>query len=124
MDAPEQSILPPFLVELERLIGLKATLDLVGAFGGCEDIYVPLQPSETSPVVAAIGMEAAKKLATEYGGDQICVPRFVARKAQAIARAQGTNNSIAQRLNCTARYVRKVKNAGNDPRQPKLFDKR
>lgn len=72
-------LLPPLLQEFERLVGLRATMALVKGWGGLR-VYFPTPDrlTEDHPYAKAIGLEALKKLAQEYGG----LPHFQLPKAE------------------------------------------
>ena len=102
----------PSLVEIERAIGLAATLKLVEHFGGTH-IYPPCPEFLTNEhkLARAIGLDAARKLVQDYVGDRLCVP--LAAKAKRLARYRalrhdGANMSgpqIARKYQMTERQV-------------------
>ncbi len=61
--------LPESLRDVVELIGLPATLKLVEHFGGLIALYVPREIEAEHPIAVAIGITAARKLASRYGGD-------------------------------------------------------
>jgi len=65
--------LSPLLQELEQVIGLKAVLSLVEAFGGTRT-YIPHSADETHDIVQKIGLEAASKLSGYCGGERLEIP--------------------------------------------------
>ena len=83
-------MLPRSLAELERIIGLPATIKLVDAYGGATQ-YVP-RPASLTPehaLVALLGWEPACALAENYGGDILhiakgCAALRAARNAQIV----------------------------------------
>jgi Mor family transcriptional regulator len=100
------------LDEIRQLIGLKAAVALVQAFGG-RRIYVPMQIARGDLLAREIGVGLAKKLSRVFGGDRIDVPTdldFARRRARiALMRRRGmTHAAIARTLHCTERYVYKV----------------
>ena len=61
--------LPESLREVVDLIGLTATLKLVEHFGGAIAVYVPRAIEDDHPLTRAVGLVAARKLSSLYGGD-------------------------------------------------------
>lgn len=117
--------LPPPPAELDWLsqhLPPPALLALIEAFGGTR-IYVPKSPNQASPLVQAIGRDAAALLAAAHGGDELNIP--IARHWQVrCLKAQGLSYSqIALRLRITENSVwghlraAKLTNA-----QPDLFE--
>ncbi|MBN2684596.1 MAG: hypothetical protein JXR40_04910 [Pontiellaceae bacterium] len=66
--------LSPMLRELERVIGLDATLALVDRWGGI-NLYIPQTVPEGHTLAEAIGKEEAEKLSRYFGGDHISMPK-------------------------------------------------
>lgn len=69
-------VLPTPPAELEWLsqhLAPPALLALIEAFGGTR-IYVPKAPNQGSPLVHAIGREAAAALSAAHGGDELKIP--------------------------------------------------
>jgi Mor family transcriptional regulator len=97
---------------LVAIIGLGAALKFAGRFGG-RRVYVP-QPERLKaegPIVATIGFEAAQRLAFEWRGQEIAVPRCVsylvrerARRIHADA-ATMSAAEIAGKYGITERYA-------------------
>lgn len=54
-------------------IGFTATVMLATWYGG-KNLYVPAEPLDTSMVVRLIGMPAARRLASAWGGLMVAVP--------------------------------------------------
>ena len=127
--------MPPLLQDFVRLIGLQATMSLVGALGGCR-LYVPTAARATPShsLAAIIGFENLLKLADEYGGqshfqlpkaDRALKAVRNAQIAQAYAKAQ-TARELAQAFGLTeGQVVRIVAQQGvsapPDRRQNQLF---
>ena len=86
-------------------------MDLAEAVGGVET-YIPKSPRSDHYLVGIVGPEALKKLAAEYGGQTIAIPRGVYRglKKAAIMDATGSRRQVALALGCSTRYVRKISN--------------
>lgn len=122
--------LPASLADIIDAIGIAATLKLVEAFGGIR-IYVPSEDTlhEGHPLVRAIGMEAAVKLARLYPSEFIEPPRATAymREIRNAAVREGMENAsaaeLARRFQTTRRNIFRIMAAGpelEDP-QPDLF---
>lgn len=62
-------LLPPLLQKFERLVGLKATMDLVKVYGGLR-VYFPTvdRVQADHPYAALMGLDNLLKLCKEYGG--------------------------------------------------------
>lgn len=69
--------LPGSLGEVVDAIGIDAALRLVEQLGGTR-LYVPERMTPNHPVVALLGHKHAYTLASQFGGDQIILPRCVA----------------------------------------------
>jgi DNA-binding NarL/FixJ family response regulator len=116
--------LPPPPAELAWLSQHQAPpalLALIEAFGGTR-IYVPKAPNQASPLVQAIGREAAAKLAAAHGGDELKIP--IARHWQVrCLKGQGLSyREIARRLRITEDAVwNHLRAAKLTHAQPDLF---
>ena len=77
-------LLPPLLQDFVRLVGLQATMALVGAVGGLR-VYIPTPERATPehPFAVLIGFDSLLKLAAEYGGQ----PHFQLPKADRALKA-------------------------------------
>ncbi|MEN9901639.1 MAG: hypothetical protein RL651_303 [Pseudomonadota bacterium] len=110
--------LPPNAAKLADLIGsdnVIALIDLARSNGGRCFVYIPVRPRAGNQIAKLIGIEAAKKLAREYGGQDIEIP-----KCKAIDRAQRaaeikrlasdgiTHVEIAKRFELCTRQVRNL----------------
>lgn len=108
------------LDELHEVIGDVATLRLVAAMGGTK-FYVAERIAAESPIVAAIGVEAAAQLAahiaTGIGGLVVEIPRGPAsrmaeyrRRLLTMAATPGmTEAQIAREMRVTGRTVRRAR---------------
>lgn len=79
MSQPSVTVdLLPLLQDFVRLVGLQATMALVGAVGGLR-VYIPTPERATPehPFAVLIGFDSLLKLAAEYGGQ----PHFQLPKA-------------------------------------------
>lgn len=113
---------PAELSWLSAHLAPPALLALIEAFGGTR-IYVPKAPNQASPLVQAIGREAAAALAAAHGGDQLQVP--IARHWQVrCLRARGLSYSaIALTLRISEDAVwRHLRAAKLTHAQPDLFE--
>lgn len=72
--AMHEEDLPPIVAEMRRLIGIRATLALVRAYGG-QSLYVPEQYDETHPLTRIVGHENAVALMQHFGRERIYVPQ-------------------------------------------------
>lgn len=66
--------LPPMMRDLVRVIGLTATLRLIGSQGGTR-ITVPHKLREHDPIAVLLGLEVFGKLVEEYGGEYLTLPK-------------------------------------------------
>lgn len=116
---------PASLIEVAEVIGVKATLHLVEAFGGTT-LYVPEHLDPSHRLAQAIGFNAAEQLVSMYRLEKIEVPtmRIVRTRKALIGKATGTTNQIAREFGVTTRWVRMVRNfpTDNDPRQTCILD--
>lgn len=111
----DASLLPGVLREMVSCIGLQATLRIVEHYGGVR-LYVPVEIEADHPIAQMIGLDAARKLAAEYGGqDHFDIPRAAAalravRARQIRAdRATGmTHRALARKYHLTERWIRHV----------------
>lgn len=115
--------------ELVELLGTTEAARVCAAFGGLSNVYVPRRPAADSRWARAVGLETARALATEYGGEYIEIPmgrdlKIKALQVQALLGKGLSAPEIARRAGVTERYVRIVAAAAPqaDPRQPGLFD--
>jgi len=98
---------PAELHDLVRSIGAGAVLALIEADGGSR-VFVPKQPDQATPLSRAIGLDAARVLAAEWGGDYLSVPLARAWRVR-VYRAEGaTQRAIARRLGITEGQVWKL----------------
>lgn len=105
-------MIPPPPVEIRYLtdiLGIEATLDLMRHYGGSR-VYVPANPSEDSPLVKALGLDVARRLADIAGKTTIKVPLAKAWRSR-VLRAQGHSEAQVARMlgideSTVARHVR------------------
>jgi len=105
------------LQEIAQLIGAAATAKLVAGHGGtC--LYITIAPKPGQALYQLIGQEDAQKLANEFGGMSVEIPRAVMlhigqRNALIRAdRAAGMSQSqLALKYQLTQRSIRKIVNS-------------
>lgn len=112
--------------DLEQLIGHAAALNLVAEMGGVE-VYIPRDPKPTSPVTQAVGMDMARILGREMGGERIEVPKARAQlrapTLAAVARGEISQRKAALLLGLTERQIRNIIGGRvMDERQARLFE--
>lgn len=112
---------PPEVMRLAEVIGEPAALALIEEFGGLRT-YVPKHPTER--IVAAIGAEAAAKLAAAWGGEYIPVPLARAWRVM-VYRSRGQSYpAIARRVGLSEDGVwRILSRADMTTSQLDLFDR-
>lgn len=125
--------LPESLRDVVELIGLSATLKLVERFGGLIKLYVPREIELEHPIAQAIGITAARKLASRYGADCLTSIPLCAeglrrlRDAELVRRAEReTPAALALLYGITERHVWRIlaearAAEGEDDRQSALF---
>lgn len=94
---------------LGRLIGEELLNRLSIELGG-RRIYISKNPGPNAPLVACIGIEAARSLASEFGGETFDVPTAIGRTAKIKALLdEGLEVAqIATRAKVSRRYVYQV----------------
>ncbi len=117
--------LPGLLGVLARAGHSGAALRLAMEWGGTSR-YIPETPRPDSPLVAIIGMEAARLLALTYGRGPQDIPIAAHQdtaKGRILRDPDPSTRRVAQRYHVTERHVRDVRAMGRpDPRQLDLFD--
>ena len=112
-----ESNLPKSLIRIARDIGVPKTLKLVELFGGTR-LYVPVRPEKlplTHPLLQAIGLDGARKLALLFRDcDAPCIPlasrySLLMRNVAIQADSRRLNeNKLARKYRLTARSVRRI----------------
>ena len=117
---------PVGLRRLAEVIGPAAAVRLAEAFGGTEDIYIPIMANPSHSFTDIIGLDRLEALCAEFGGRKIEIPRGTFRdlKKTRIMDADGTNRTVALTLGCSQRYVRKVRSEVRQQTQPDLFSEK
>lgn len=102
LDEADVDLLPGIVAEIAMLVGLKDALRLVEAFGGVR-IYVPTADRLTPEhwLCDLVGLENAKKLAREFGGQpHFDIPRCAKAmrevRNRGIRRRRGMGASIRE----------------------------
>lgn len=111
--------LPPLVAKIAALIGQDQALALAShanAEGRRGNLYIPRRPRPGQCLVSLVGMDAAARLATAYGGTTINLPackhfqKHTQRNAdvRSMAAAGANARAIAQAFSLTVRQVRNV----------------
>lgn len=106
--------LPSWLQGVANITSHETAVKLGAALGGMK-IFIPQNPKEDSALVVAVGIEDAKKICAEFGGGMKWVDVPILRGCDRelmkinILHATGTTREVALKLNCSERYVRRVR---------------
>ena len=110
--------LPAQVTKIASLIGLDLAMVLVEHAhnnDGTGVVYFPRHPRPGQCLVRLVGLPAAIKLSTAYGGQTIILPKCRAvyrarRNAEVMRMAEAgmSNRNIAEAVNLTERQVRNV----------------
>lgn len=111
---------PAELGALSRHLSPAELRALVEHCGGVR-LYVPLRPGRGSPVVRAVGLAAAQRLAQGFGGQQLKVPLARAWLVRVFAAENLSQSQIARRLRITESTVWRLLRDAREARQPDLF---
>ncbi|MBL8499573.1 MAG: hypothetical protein JNL77_03150 [Nitrosomonas sp.] len=128
MQTVDTNLLPGTLQEMEQHIGIKAVLLLVAKCGGV-GLYVPREISADHAIARLIGIDAAEKLASVYGGEELQLPKMlaasIARRNVEIRSEYRTHSQrqLALKYHLTERQIRNIVTGGNgeDDSQMGLF---
>lgn len=108
------------LDDIAGVIGFQATLTISLWYAG-KNLFVPASPDEGSNLVRIVGIDAAKKLAEEWGGEMIAVPTLWGYEEQARNRAIGSligrglsTKQIAVMMGMTERRVQQIRRSLED----------
>jgi len=88
-----QAALPNSMRALLGYVGLQHIIAIVESYGGTR-LYVPIHPQPGEGLGALIGMDAAKAIASIYGGDVLEVPNLT--KVQQRAKHAAVLDSVAR----------------------------
>ncbi|WP_142851002.1 hypothetical protein, partial [Telmatospirillum sp. J64-1] len=112
MSADDTTTWPVGLQRLAEIVGAKAALQLADTIGGVRT-PIPKKMNSDHPLAKLIGREEFAKLVYVYGGDTIEIPKgsFKRLLKAEILNAKGSTRSIALRVGCTQRYVKKLRQA-------------
>jgi hypothetical protein len=139
VDELKPELLPEIIVNISDLIGYKAALKLINAFGGIRfEIPQGVQASRYfDALVVAIGADATEKLTRTYGGDMVYIPcchiafiklrnvEFKQEVTLAVARGEvqtAVIHRLAPQYGFTERWAYKVLAAESAIDQLDLFD--
>jgi len=115
---------PRGMQEISDAIGPEATLKLVAHLGGVAKQYIPMTARADHPLVAVIGFEPLQSLCRKFGGGHIEIPRgtFRQNKKAQIMESDGSARDTALKVECSERYVRRVRSAVAAPIGPLFKD--
>ncbi|WP_170181914.1 helix-turn-helix domain-containing protein [Phreatobacter stygius] len=133
-----RTYLPPRLMEIAEAAGTKAALSLGVAYAG-RRFYVPKRLGQQHPLTQLLGLEAARKLVSLFGGETVLIPPALAGEARRrreaiirmsaagasqteIAHALGIDRTTVQRNQQKARGGPKLAKARGRRGQDDLFD--
>lgn len=123
------------VLELAKEAGFDAAVRLMVNFGG-QRLYVPRKMRPRRPgsrprlnevdFVGALGLQAARELASLYGGEHIEIPlgaslKVRQRRAQ-VANFKGSNNQAIQTFGLHRRTIQRLRHGQEDERQGVLFE--
>lgn len=121
----EDIIDAPLFRQAGDIIGIDALNELQLIFGG-KRLFVPRHMGPHHPIAQAIGLDAARALAQELGGQRFDVPLMLKRRAlieKCLADGLGSQKT-ADRVGCTRRAVQYTKAQLAQlpaPKQPRLL---
>lgn len=123
----DDSLLPPQIRQMSKLIGLPDTLNLLQARGGAP-LYIPAQASENCCWAKSVSRGSFLKLISEHGGQTLDLPKAdkVLKQLRDIyivnACKQKSGRGVARELGLTYRMVKYVKaNSKEDDPNGDLF---
>lgn len=103
------------LDDVAAVIGFSATLRLAAWFGDGGNVYVPEKVSEGQVLARLIGISAAQKLCSEWGGEHLALPRLRAYeddvKRRMIGRMlehQFSTREVAMHMRMSERRVQQI----------------
>lgn len=121
----EEKSWPIGLQRLAVIIGPKAALQLAEHFGGVQDQYIPRRARLDHPFTALIGLDRMEHLCEALGGERIDIPKgtYAKLKKAEIIGQRGSARSIALRVGCSMRYVKKIRSdlVDGNADEPDLF---
>lgn len=121
---PDQAWLSPLLNRVAAIAGVRAAL-ILGREKGCQTVYVPRQVAARHWLAQMVGLDAAKAIAAEFGGQKLDIPPALVgekrRRRRAIAdmnRSGYSINRITKSLGVARSTVkdhrRRLRDAGDD----------
>lgn len=134
-DVIDSELLPPLLQDFDRLIGIRATMELVRVYGGLRIfIPTPARVRPEHPIAQLIGVENLLALAKVYGAEEhFTLPKaqraILAVRNARIAHAYATHKTareLAPEYHLSERQIEKIAAAAGviapvDRRQSTLF---
>ena len=127
-DQVDLDLLEPLLKRFAELIGLSKTMVIVEMWGGLQ-LYVAKNPPVDGDLANVIGLEPARQLGDEFGGEHLAVPKAMrALRALRDTRIRDEHSTKSIRQLCidhglTERRVCQILDGGDsDEDQPGLFD--
>ncbi len=94
------------LDDISAVIGLSATVRLAAWFGGLSRLYVPSTVEDGQLLVKLIGMPAAKRMTTEWGGTFLVVARLTTYEDELLRNMIGSMFEAGLSIRKIARHSR------------------
>ncbi len=108
--------LPGVLAEIAEVAGYAAALEVALAHGGEDAFHIPrpeyLAHERGHPLVALLGLEAARAVARRCGGGPVYIPRARRALVAYLADQGRTTAEIAVRLGLSRRTARRYRRGG------------
>ena len=106
---------PGLFQEVRKLIGEEGTAKLVAQYGGCARLYIPVRFTHDHPLCLLLGQEIMQRLADEFGGLSVEIPRAcalqIAERNKLILsdkKAGMSQSELARKYQLTVRTIRKI----------------
>lgn len=106
------SALPALIVNIAGLTSYPVAITIAERFGGLR-LYFAARPTANNVLARAIGLDAARVLATQYGGESFDIPLCHALRNHKIRERLAMKISVAtvaQEFKLTMRAVRRIRN--------------
>ncbi|MBK67903.1 MAG: hypothetical protein CMP22_07200 [Rickettsiales bacterium] len=112
----------PTLGSITELIGKSLAAKISMDFGG-RRLYITKNMGENSPLAVSVGLDAAKKIANIYGGQEFTVPISLGKEAEVrkLCKEGLSASTIARRVRCCLSYVYRVRSEMTQENQTSLF---
>lgn len=108
------------LDDISSVVGFSNAQTIALWYGG-RNLFVPAKPEEGSPLVRIIGMDGAKRMAEEWGGELVAVPTMWAYEEQVRNRQIGgligrghSTKEIAFNMGMSERRVQQIRRSLED----------